>query len=53
MIVIVDYKMGNLGSIANITKKAGHLSVITSEIETRQKAEKIILPGVGSFAQAM
>jgi glutamine amidotransferase len=53
MIVIVDYKMGNLGSITNIIKKVGYSSVITSDIETIAKADKIILPGVGSFDRAM
>ena len=53
MIVIVDYKMGNLGSISNIIKKIGHSSVISSDIETIKNATKIILPGVGSFDKAM
>jgi imidazole glycerol-phosphate synthase subunit HisH len=53
MIVIVDYKMGNLGSVSNIIKKIGHTSVITSDIEIISKATKIILPGVGSFEKAM
>lgn len=53
MLVIVDYKMGNLGSIANMLKKIGHSSVISSDIETIVKAEKIILPGVGAFDKAM
>jgi glutamine amidotransferase len=53
MIVIVDYKMGNLGSISNIIKKIGHSSIISSDIETIKKAKKIILPGVGSFDKAM
>jgi glutamine amidotransferase len=53
MIVIVDFKMGNLGSISNIIKKVGHSSIISSDIETIKKASKIILPGVGSFDKAM
>lgn len=53
MIVIVDYKMGNLGSISNIIKKIGYSSVISCDIETIKKATKIILPGVGSFNKAM
>lgn len=53
MIVIVDYKMGNLGSITNIIKKIGHSSIITSDIDQIAKADKIILPGVGSFDKAM
>lgn len=53
MIVIVDYKMGNLGSVSNIIKKIGHTSVVSSDIEVISKATKIILPGVGSFEKAM
>lgn len=53
MIVIVDYKMGNLGSVTNIIKKIGHTSIVSSDIEVISKASKIILPGVGSFEKAM
>jgi len=53
MIVIVDYKMGNLGSISNIIKKIGHKSIITSDPSIITSAEKIILPGVGHFEKAM
>lgn len=53
MLVIIDYKMGNLGSIANMLKKIGHPSIITSDTEVIKKATKIILPGVGSFDAAM
>ncbi len=53
MIVIVDYKMGNLGSITNIIKKIGHSSIVSSDIDVISKASKIILPGVGAFDKAM
>ena len=53
MTVIVDYKMGNLGSISNIIKKVGHSSTITSDPEAIKDAERIILPGVGAFDKAM
>lgn len=53
MIVIVDYKMGNLGSITNIIKKIGYSSIISSNVDDIKNAKKIILPGVGSFAKAM
>ena len=49
MIAIVDYKMGNLGSISNIIKKIGHQSIITSDPSVIANASKIILPGVGHF----
>ncbi len=53
MIVIVDYGMGNLGSIKNMLKKAGFPSMITNNPDEIAKAEKIILPGVGAFDTGM
>lgn len=53
MIVIVDYGMGNLGSIANMFKRIGASAKITNEIDDIKKAEKILLPGVGAFDKAM
>lgn len=53
MIIIVDYKMGNLGSIVNMLLKIGGKSLITSDISEIDSAEKIILPGVGNFNRAI
>lgn len=53
MLIIVDYGMGNLGSIKNMLKKLGYESTITSDIETIQNATKLILPGVGAFDYGM
>src|SRR2546426_6672390 len=54
MIVIVDYGMGNLGSIVNILKRIGARdSIISSRIEDITCADKLILPGVGAFDTAM
>jgi len=53
MITIVDYGLGNLGSIKNMLKKIGADSVITSDPEVIAKADKLILPGVGSFDNGM
>lgn len=53
MIAIVDYGMGNLGSIANMLKKLGAQSIITSDVQTIRFADKIILPGVGAFDTAI
>ena len=52
-ITIIDYDMGNIGSLQNMIKKAGGKSVYTSDIKEIAKAEKIILPGVGSFDTGM
>lgn len=53
MTVIVDYKMGNLGSILNMLKKIGTPAKISSHIEDIEKADKLILPGVGAFDNGM
>ena len=49
MIAIINYGMGNLGSIANMIKKVGYNSIITSDKNEILSAEKLVLPGVGSF----
>tara|TARA_Y100000768_G_C23984785_1_gene688099 strand:- start:137 stop:748 length:612 start_codon:yes stop_codon:yes gene_type:complete len=49
MITIIDYGAGNIGSIRNMLKKIGYISIITSKIEEIESASHIILPGVGSF----
>jgi glutamine amidotransferase len=49
MITIIDYKVGNLGSIKNMLKKIGEQSIITSDPLEVNKASKLILPGVGAF----
>jgi glutamine amidotransferase len=49
MVTIIDYGIGNLTSIKNMLKKAGTNSIISSNINDIAKADKLILPGVGSF----
>ena len=54
MIVIIDYGMGNLGSVLNMLKKLGASSpCISSDPQIIAQASKIILPGVGAFGRAM
>lgn len=53
MIDIVNYGMGNLGSVLNMLKYIGVSSKIVDDPGVLEKAEKILLPGVGSFDQAM
>lgn len=53
MIVIIDYKMGNVGSILNMLKKIGADAIISSKVEDIKIADKLILPGVGSFDEGM
>jgi glutamine amidotransferase len=49
MIVILDYGMGNPGSILNMLRKVGGDAIISSEVSDIESASGIILPGVGSF----
>ena len=54
MIVIVDYKVGNITSVQNMLKKVGcRDAIISSEPEVIAKATKLILPGVGHFDYGM
>jgi len=53
MIAIVDYGLGNLGSIVNMLKKIGAPAVRTSDSTVIAQASKLILPGVGAFDHGM
>jgi len=53
MITIIDYGMGNLGSISNMFKRIGVESEVTGNKEKIASAKKILLPGVGAFDAAM
>ena len=53
MIAIVDYQMGNLRSVQKAFEKLGYEAQITSEAWLLSKADKIVLPGVGAFGDAM
>lgn len=53
MIAIIDYGMGNLRSVQKGFEKVGHKANITSNPEDVRKAEKVVLPGVGAFGDAM
>lgn len=53
MITIVDYGIGNLGSIHNMLRKIGIPSLISSKADDLAAASKIILPGVGAFDTGM
>ncbi len=50
LIVIIDYGMGNLCSVLHKVKKLGIDSIISSNNKDILGADKLILPGVGSFA---
>jgi imidazole glycerol-phosphate synthase subunit HisH len=52
-ITIIDYGMGNLGSIANMLKKLGVQPVVAAEPAVARRATKLILPGIGAFDHGM
>ena len=53
MIVIIDYGMGNLRSVQKAIQAVGSAAEITSDPDRVRQASKVILPGVGAFADAM
>jgi glutamine amidotransferase len=53
VIYIIDYGMGNLGSLRNMFKRIGVNVKVVSDPTALTHAEKIVLPGVGSFDAAM
>ena len=53
MIAIIDYDAGNLKSVQKALKYIGQDSIITRERQELLTAEKVILPGVGAFGDAM
>ena len=53
MIAIIDYGLGNLTSVKNALDFLGIEAIITNNAQEIQKADKIILPGVGAFGQGM
>lgn len=53
MIAIVDYGMGNLRSVQKGFEKVGHPAEVTSDPARVADADKVVVPGVGAFADAM
>jgi len=53
MISIVDYGVGNLGSMLNMLRKIGAQAQLVSTPEQVERATKLVLPGVGSFGAGM
>lgn len=53
MIAVIDYSVGNPGSILNMLAKIGAEAVLSAEEKVLARAEKLILPGVGSFDAGM
>ncbi len=53
MIAIVNYGMGNLRSVQKAIEAVGSSAEVTSDPDRVRRASKVVLPGVGAFADAM
>jgi len=53
MVTIIDYGMGNVGSVLNMLKKIGVKAMLSSGPEDLFEADRLILPGVGAFDTGM
>lgn len=53
MIAIIDYGMGNLRSVQKALEFVGQKAIVTDDIAEMEKADKLVLPGVGAFGDAI
>jgi imidazole glycerol-phosphate synthase subunit HisH len=53
MIAIIDYGMGNLRSVQKAFEKVGHQAIVTGDAAQVAAADKVVLPGVGAFEDAI
>ena len=53
MITIIDYDAGNLHSVQNALVKLGEKGIVTREEDKILSSDRVILPGVGAFGDAM
>jgi len=53
MLAVIDYKMGNIRSVAKAFELLGADVIITSKAGDIEKAERLVLPGVGAFSDGM
>lgn len=53
MIAIIDYGMGNLRSVQKAFEFLGFEAVVTDDTSVMEKADKLVLPGVGAFGDAI
>jgi glutamine amidotransferase len=53
MICVIDYGMGNLRSVSKALEKLGGEVLVSSNPQDIEKADKLVLPGVGAFGHGM
>ena len=49
---VIDYGAGNLYSLSSSLKALGESAVVSSDVGTLEKCDRLILPGVGAFGAA-
>jgi len=52
-VLVIDYGMGNLLSVSKALEKTGARVTVSSRISAMEKADGVVLPGVGAFREAM
>ncbi|HYC49737.1 MAG TPA: imidazole glycerol phosphate synthase subunit HisH [Gemmatimonadaceae bacterium] len=52
-VAVIDYGMGNIGSICKMLRVVGATPVVTADPDAMSRADKVLLPGVGHFDRAM
>jgi glutamine amidotransferase len=52
-VVIIDYGLGNLRSVAGAVQKVGYEPIVSNLLDDIEEADKLILPGVGAFGDGM
>ncbi|HLV08779.1 MAG TPA: imidazole glycerol phosphate synthase subunit HisH [Halanaerobiales bacterium] len=53
MIAVIDYELGNTGSVVKAFKYLGFPVCLTADFQEIQRADRIVLPGVGAFGEGM
>jgi glutamine amidotransferase len=53
LVVIIDYGLGNLRSVAGAVERLGHTPLVSSDPADLDRADRLILPGVGAFGDGM
>jgi imidazole glycerol phosphate synthase glutamine amidotransferase subunit len=53
VIVVVDYGVNNLKSVVRALAAGGHTATLSADPDTVRRADRVLMPGVGNFGQAM
>ena len=53
MIAVVDYGVNNLRSVVRAVEAGGHAATLTADPDQVRRADRVLMPGVGNFGQAV